>query len=417
MLTACAAPLATLPSPTQTIERISTMPTPAPNLNRTQYSENFVIGDARLDAPPLAPRGKFGVGVRTLKVVNPDQLDILKYSASNPNPRYNRPLTLEVWYPAQIPAGTQPIAWYTDVLGNGANNPDRPNTPFEFAGRALRDAAPDTQAAPYPLVIVSHGYPGSRVLMTWLTENLASKGYIVVAIDHTESTHGDSAGFASTLLNRPLDDLFTLNYFATDPGFLAGMVDAKRTAIVGYSMGGYGALNVAGAGVNQTSVSTAVPGGKLAIRQTGNAEFLASRDARIKAIVALAPWGGNVFDAEGLKGITIPTLFIVGSADTVAGYANVKRFFEQAVNAERYLAVFQNGSHNIAVNPVPLVALTKLQDYQHYQEPVWDTARVNNINQHLITAFLGMYLKGLDHQSALDIATPALGVELTHKAP
>jgi len=184
-----------MPPPTSPISEATRSTT---NLNQTQYSENFVIGDARPDAPELAKRGTYGVGVRTLKVVNHDQLDVLNYSASNPNPRYDRPLTLEVWYPALIPAGVQPIAWYSDVLGNGPNNPDRPNTPFEFAGRALRDAAPNPQDAPYPLVIVSHGYPGSRVLMTWLTENLVSKGYLVVALDHTESTHGDSAGFAST---------------------------------------------------------------------------------------------------------------------------------------------------------------------------------------------------------------------------
>jgi predicted dienelactone hydrolase len=390
-------------------------------LNRTQYSENFVIGDARADAPELAKRGPYGVGVRTLQVVNPDQLDILKYSASNPTPRYDRPLTLEVWYPAIIPAGVQPIAWYTDVLGNGPNNPDRPNTPFEFAGCALRDAAPNPQDAPYPLVIVSHGYPGSRVLMLWLTENLASKGYLVVALDHTESTHGDSAGFASTLLNRPLDDLFVLNTLAkmnvgNPPTFLAGMVDVNKTAVVGYSMGAYGALNVAGVGVNQATVSTAVPGGKLAIRQTGNPAYAASIDPRIKAIVALAPWGGPVFDAEGLKGLKVPALFIVGSADTVAGYANVRRFFEQAIHSDRYLLVFQNGTHNIAVNPTPLIATTRLPDYQHYQEPVWDNTRCNNLNQHIITAFLGVQLKGLAYQSYLAVTSPALGLELSHRA-
>ena len=391
-------------------------------LNRTQYSEDFVIGDARPDAPELAKRGPYGVGVRTVKVVNPDQLDILKYSAGTPNPRYDRPLTLEIWYPAIIPVGVSPIAWYTDVLGNGPNNPDRPNTPFEFSGRALRDAAPNAQDAPYPLVIVSHGYPGSRVLMTWLTENLASKGYIVAAIDHTESTHGDNAGFASTLLNRALDDLFVLNHLAkmnesNPPTFLASMVAANKTALVGYSMGGYGALNAVGVGVNQVAVSTAVPGGKLAIRQTGNPAYTASIDPRIKAVVVLAPWGGSVFDAEGLKGLKVPALFIVGSADTVAGYANVQRFFEQAINSDRYLLVFQNGGHNIAVNPVPLVATTKLTDYQHYQEPVWDNARCNNINQHIITAFLGVQLKGLAYQSYLEVATPALGLELSHRAP
>ncbi len=394
----------------------------ATGLNRTQYSENFVIGDARLDAPELAKRGAYGVGVRTVQVVHPDQLDILKYSATIPNPRYDRPLTLEIWYPAIIPAGISPIAWYSDVLGNGPNNPDRPNTPFEFAGRALRDAAPNPQAAPYPLVIVSHGYPGSRVLMTWLTENLASKGYVVVAIDHTESTHGDNAGFSSTLLNRALDDLFVLNELAkmnasNSQTFLTDMVDTNHTAVVGYSMGGYGALNVAGVGVNPAAVSTAVPGGKLAIRQTGNPVYAASIDPRIKAIVALAPWGGPVFDAEGLKGLKVPALFIVGSADTVAGYANVQRFYEQAINADRYLLVFQNGSHNIAVNPVPLIATTKLADYQHYQEPVWDIVRCNNLNQHIITAFLGLQLKKLEYQSYLDVATPAQGLELFHRTP
>ncbi len=69
----------------------------------------------------------------------------------------------------------------------------------------MRNATPDKVASPYPLVIVSHGYPGSRVLLSYLTENLASKGYVVAAIDHTESTHGDTKGFQSTLLNRAKD--------------------------------------------------------------------------------------------------------------------------------------------------------------------------------------------------------------------
>ena len=63
--------------------------------------ECFFYGDARADAPELAYRGSFDVGVRTLKVINPNQIDILSYSAENPDPRYDRPLTLEVWYPAK----------------------------------------------------------------------------------------------------------------------------------------------------------------------------------------------------------------------------------------------------------------------------------------------------------------------------
>ena len=169
----------------------------------------WVIGDARPDAPALAARGTFQVGVRTEQLVHRDQFDILRASSSNPAPRYDRALTVEVWYPAQLAAGQREAVLYTDVLGAGANNPARPNTPFTFAGRAARGAAAVKGA--FPLLIVSHGYPGSRLQMSYLTENLASKGYVVVAIDHLESTRADRAGFASTLLNRPLDDQFVLD--------------------------------------------------------------------------------------------------------------------------------------------------------------------------------------------------------------
>ncbi len=74
-------------------------------------------GDPRPDAPELARRGPFGVGVRGWTVTNPDQLDILRYSAGNPNQRYDRPLPLRVWYPAIIPARTAELTTYSDVLG------------------------------------------------------------------------------------------------------------------------------------------------------------------------------------------------------------------------------------------------------------------------------------------------------------
>ena len=55
---------------------------------------------------------------------------------------------------------------------------------------------------------MSHGYPGNRYLLSHLCENLASKGFVVVSIDHKESTYDDQQRFASTLYNRPLDQLF-----------------------------------------------------------------------------------------------------------------------------------------------------------------------------------------------------------------
>jgi predicted dienelactone hydrolase len=373
----------------------------------------FVFGDLRSDAPALAPRGAYHVGVRTLELVNPDQLDILN-AVDGEAPLYDRPLTVEVWYPAIIPAGETEITEYDEVLGL-SNNPDRPLIPFTFLGRALRDAEPDTSGAAFPLVIVSHGYPGSRMMMTYLTENLASKGYVVVAIAHTESTYTDVGPFPSTLLNRSLDILFVLDEFASlgaadGETFLAGLVDADTTALIGYSMGGYGALNAAGAGysaqamelfANMTGGSTA-----LEIRSAGNADYAASQDQRIKAVVAFAPWGmaNGLWDADGLAGLTVPALFVVGSQDDVASYENgVKAIFEGAVNSDSYLLTYVNARHNVAPNPSPPEALALFREYYRYAEPAWNENRINNINQHFVTAFLGMHLKDMDYGNYFDL--------------
>jgi predicted dienelactone hydrolase len=377
---------------------------------------DFFNGDARADAPELAYRGDYAVGVQTVDVVNHDEIDILNWSAAEPNPLYDRELTLEVWYPARLEKHDKEITTYHDVLGSGEGNPDRPLRPFEFGGRAARGAMPNLDGGPYPLVIVSHGFPGSRVLLTYLTENLASKGYVVVAIDHRDSTHADANAFYSTLLNRTLDINFVLDEMGamgiSGHGFLSGMVDADNTAIVGYSMGGYGALNAAGAGYTAASVDLwwGVPGGHLARLQEGTDEYAKELDPRIRAMVALAPWGGccGFWDPTGLAGIEIPSLFIVGKQDQTSGYANVEWLFDNAVNSDRYLLTYESAIHEIAVNPAPPLAEAHYREYVHYQEPGWDNRRLNNINQHFITAFLGSKLKGdfFKYQPYLDLLEP-----------
>lgn len=162
-------------------------------------AKQFVYGDLLPDAPELAVRGEYAVGVQTLDLLNKNQLDILNYGKGTDS-LYNRPLKIEVWYPAEGPSGSKDLISYEEVMGQNGS-PTRPIIPFTFLGRATRNAKPSYSDDSYPLVIVSHGYTGSRYLMTYLTENLASKGYVVVAIDHTEATFRDAAGFQSTLLN------------------------------------------------------------------------------------------------------------------------------------------------------------------------------------------------------------------------
>ncbi|MEM7020433.1 MAG: dienelactone hydrolase [Pseudomonadota bacterium] len=362
---------------------------------------DFFYGDPRTDAPELAARGDYQVGVRTMHVVNTEQLDILNYSKEKPNPRYDRPLTLEVWYPAKLKPGERQVTTYSDVLGHGANNPERPNLPFTFGGRAARNAQPLEGDNAYPLVIVSHGHSGSRVLMTWLTENLASKGYIVVAIDHTESTHADAERIHSTLIHRPRDINFALDSIAKRgqglESFLSGIVDAERTAVIGYSMGSYGALSAAGVGVSKGAVNFpgGVPGKHLASLQAGSADYAAMLDKRIKVIVSLAQYAPPGFwSAQGIKNLRVPSLFIIGSQDQTTGYAATQWVFEHAINAARYMLVFQGAIHEIATNPAPPLTYDRFREYVHYQEPAWDNRRLNNVNQHFITAFLGKHLLG-----------------------
>jgi len=374
----------------------------------------FLNGDARADAPELAYRGDYGVGVRTVNISHPNQLDMKNYHKL-PN-RYDRPLTLEVWYPATIPAGAVQLTRYSDVLGQGPDNPERPLIPFTFPGRALRDAQAQAGET-FPLIIVSHGYAGSRVLFSYLTENLASKGYVVVAIDHTDSTHADATAVASTLVNRALDINFVLDYMAE--GIFAPIVDADNAALIGYSMGGYGSLIAVGAGVSKTAdVNNIVPGNEMEKFQVGNPNYRDFLDPRIKAVVPMAPWGNGTnvknrtWDPAGLKGISIPSLFIVGNMDRTSGFSGVEFLFKNAVNSDRYMLVYQNGIHAIAVNPTPPIASGYFREYMHYQEPVWDNRRCNNINQHFITAFLGIHLKGQkEYQPYLDVITMANDAE------
>jgi predicted dienelactone hydrolase len=353
-------------------------------------------------APELASYGPLDIGVRTIQVTDHNRPDILNIKEGGPIVRYDRTLTLEVWYPATLAAGQKAGGEYRVITRD-------PAVTATLYGKAVRDA--DVKKGLYPLVIISHGYPGNRFLMSHIGENLASKGFVCVSIDHKDSTYDDMKSFGSTLYNRPFDQLFVLNEIdrlgkAASGSFLAGLVDASQTGIIGYSMGGYGVVNVIGGGYSATSASlqNAPPNKMLTERGAANPDYQKARDPRIKAAIAIAPWGmqGGFWDLEGLKGIRTPTLFVAGSVDDVAGYEKGTRaIYQGAVTAERYLLTFINANHNAAA-PIPAPAETYVYaeaqrnapPFTHYADAVWDTARMNNILDHFATAWFEWQLKG-----------------------
>jgi predicted dienelactone hydrolase len=268
-----------------------------------------------------------------------------------------------------------------------------------------------TTSGGFPLVVISHGYPGSRLLLSHMGENLASKGFVVASIDHLDSTYGaGQRAFASTLYNRPFDQLFVVNEMARlgaakSGSFLSGLVDASRTGIVGYSMGGYGVVNVIGGGYSKASEAAtgAPPNRLLAERGAANPAYRASMDSRIKAAIAIGPWGmpAGFWDADGLRGIRTPVMFVAGSADDVSGYERgTKAIFLGATNADRYLLTFIDAGHNAGapipapVESYPATPLANSISFTHHADRVWDTVRMNNILDHFATAYFALLLKG-----------------------
>lgn len=378
------------------------------------HAQNNRIDTVSPTAPDLAAYGSLPIGVRTIVVTDKNRPDILNTKEGAPTARYDRTLTLEVWYPATLAAGQKPGGDYTVITRD-------PGVTATLHGQAVRDASPrKADTGGYPLVIISHGYPGNRFLMSHIGENLSSKGFVVVSIDHKDSTYDDQKAFGSTLYNRPFDQLFVLSEIdrLSKPGsasFLSGLVDASRTGIIGYSMGGYGLVNVIGGGYSEASATfqNAPPNKLLAERGAASAEYQKSRDPRIKAAIAIGPWGmqGGFWDAEGLKGIRTPVMFVAGSADDVSGYEKGTRaIYQGAVNADRYLLTFINANHNAAAPyPAPAESYTtseggRVNAFTHYADAVWDTVRMNNIFNHFATAYFGVYLKGdAAQQSYLDV--------------
>ncbi len=347
--------------------------------------------------PKLASSGGYAVGVQTLELSNPNQVNAKDFQSV-----YDRPITVEVWYPAAPKAKTSEVkAVYRDQTRSGK--------PFSLQGEAIRDTNENSELKSAPLVILSHGYTGYRSMMFYLGEHLASHGYVVAAIDHTDSTNKDidfakngGAGFPSTLYNRARDQQFVLQALTRSGAPFSELIDQDTAAIVGYSMGGYGALNTVG-GCYKFSKEFVQGMGVPSEQSDALSKVLSScsagrekADSRWKAMIAFAPWGGEqgVHQAQSLANINIPSLIVGGDYDDVSGYENgIKKLYEQLGSEHKYLLVYQNARHNIVAHPAPKAAFDNDLDLGHYFEPAWNSETITRINKHMVLAFLNTHLK------------------------
>jgi predicted dienelactone hydrolase len=360
-----------------------------------------------VDAPALAALGPWAVGVESLTLVQPAQPDALKWDAATDTvPVADRELPVDVWYPAR-PAPGAAAADYAGAL----TGEDGKDVPFTIPALAIRRASPATGA--FPLVILAHGYGGTPIAMSWLAENLASKGYVVVGPHFRDPPYGDAHGLVGPLTRRPLDIAFVAAQAQARARARAGpfiAADPTRTVLIGYSMGGYGVLTAAGGrlapGLAQITHGALGP----YVAGAPRAGDLKVHD--VAAVVAISPAGlfgpTEAWGEGGLAGVTAPTLFVVGGRDPLVGYdPGVKTLWTQTVHAPRYLLTFAEGGHSIGMDGAPPTMRARLWDLDWWEDPVWRKDRVIGVQLHFITAFLDRYVKGeADAAAYLDVATP-----------
>ncbi|MEM9533958.1 MAG: dienelactone hydrolase [Pseudomonadota bacterium] len=318
-----------------------------------------------------------------------------------------RQLTVRVWYPMDLDGlerdKKMPPYRHTIRLFDG--------TQVEVETPAL--AQPDGEIDPgvtdsFPLVLLSHGYGGWHTVMTYLTENLASKGYVTAAIDHSDlsppGARAPALDFADTFINRSRDQQKVLAALLGSGGAkdFQRLINPEQVAVVGYSMGGFGALATGGASYAPNSNAANLLGLPQEVREalaTAVDEPVASA---VKALVLLAPWGAQptyrAWDEASLGNVNIPVLLLAGRHDDVSDYeAGVRWLFDTLSGTDRYLLTYESARHNIANNPVLEFAPALRDAYvrqEYFAEPVWRTERLNAINLHFVTAFLNLTLKG-----------------------
>lgn len=364
-----------------------------------------------IDAPELGRPGPWPVGTSTQTYRFAGRLHLTRAAlATGKVAREDRLLAVRLWYPAAAP-GKMTVTYRHLRARPGAQA-----VSLEMRGAAFAAARPATGER-FPLVLISHGYGGWDSVMSNLAESIASRGYVVAAIDHADEPADDPAtalvSFGNVLMNRAVDQRLViarlLDRKARAGAVYAGLIDEAHIGIIGYSMGGYGVLGTAGAEANAASpIFALLPPESKAQILAGDAAMA----AKIKAVVAIAPWGNQpenrVYTPASLARLAMPILMIDGDHDDVVDFAGgVSWLFDTMTGADRYLLVYRNALHNVANNAVEIAGLPDFQAAEFLSEPVWRQDRINAINAHFITAFLDVNLKGQSAQARyLDVPTP-----------
>lgn len=363
------------------------------------------------DAPELAYWGTYSVGVQTVSFLDTDRLALLDIDPETSLPKsQDRLLDSLVWYPAIEGSGNAERAEYTRQFIQDPKSP-MPELPRNWTttGHAISNAAPVMEET-FPLIVLAHGWAGNPAALTYIGENLASKGYVVIAPDLMDVLPDDPQVFEllfpRAMINRAQDLNFILEeatgVMAGEHAWLSTLIDPDKVALIGNSLGGMGALRTAGVAYDGTSPAASwIPGG-LFENQTSQAEDpIDVTFENLDAMVLIAPWGAQddaaLFSNNALASLTAPLFVISGELDAIAGYeTGPKRIYQEAGSQEKYHLTFEAAGHGITPAPVPAAADEYPYGAIGTRDAVWRGEAVAATQQHFLTAFLDATLKSDD---------------------
>lgn len=188
-----------------------------------------------------------------------------------------RRLMISIWYPAVSSGTPAPLTYHPDEIATGLGKlSGLPGLAFQhlryFKLAASDNAALRTQGAPFPVLVFSHGLVGLRLQNSATMQDLASWGYVVVALDHTDAAavtvldDGETRFYNLERFGIPSnvepdkilvtervfpvwvdDQRFVydmLELWSVNDPLLAGKLDLTRIGSFGHSFGGATALEV-----------------------------------------------------------------------------------------------------------------------------------------------------------------------------
>jgi predicted dienelactone hydrolase len=206
----------------------------------------------------------------------------------------------------------------------------------------------------FPLVIYSHGATGGGLSSFFLTQHLASQGYIVAAPDHTDDyavvridsrkvpaqtalyrlgllkylqelrsvrLDKEARKFRTQLAYRPQQVTATLDALLKKSP-VSGSIDTDRIVLVGHSLGAWTSMLLGGADSRWA-------------------------DPRFKAIVALSgPVNSRVYEDKEIGAVQAPVMLMYGTTEVTQGRGNDRSLlFDRLGKQPVYLVPIEGADH------------------------------------------------------------------------